>query len=188
MSQSKLTDEIATNLWHGNLGLAAAASSTGCAPQTLKRHWIRLFGAEAYARRRAKIKGEAVKGLKHPTAKPEFQGKNHWNYKADARHVTPGAYVRIHAPDWWEGGRAGSSGYAYEHQVVYCEHHGLTKVPAGMVVHHINEDKADNGIENLQLMSRAEHINHHRATRGQVVAKGHRARAKSESGPTNVRC
>lgn len=56
--------------------------------------------------------------------------------------------------------RAGSR-YIPEHRLVMERHLGRPLNP-DEVVHHINHDKTDNRIENLQVMSRAEHINEHR--------------------------
>lgn len=71
----------------------------------------------------------------------------------------------------WNGGvyrgdgyvllRQGSR-YVREHRLVVEEHLGRPLLE-DEVVHHINHDKTDNRIENLQVMSRAEHIEEHRA-------------------------
>jgi hypothetical protein len=45
--------------------------------------------------------------------------------------------------------------FRFEHVVVWEAHHG--PIAAGMHVHHINEDKLDNRIENLMALSAMEH-------------------------------
>lgn len=49
------------------------------------------------------------------------------------------------------------------HIVIICTELGITGIPDGSVIHHKNENKWDNRIENLEVMSRAEHISHHHA-------------------------
>lgn len=51
--------------------------------------------------------------------------------------------------------------WKYE-QVIVMEQHIGRKLLKNEVVHHINGDKLDNRLENLQLLTRCEHINLHR--------------------------
>lgn len=66
---------------------------------------------------------------------------------------------------------ADPNGWAYEHVVVWVAA-GNPRPGKGQVLHHINEDKTDNRIDNLQLMTRAEHNRLHNAQRGRCPATG----------------
>jgi len=48
------------------------------------------------------------------------------------------------------------------HRLIWAEANG--PIPDGYVVHHINHDKRDNRLENLQLMTHQEHSAHHNQT------------------------
>ena len=54
--------------------------------------------------------------------------------------------------------------YEFEHRLVMEAHIGR-KLEHGEHVHHINGDKQDNRLENLELMSKAEHTRHHNKAR-----------------------
>jgi hypothetical protein len=73
-------------------------------------------------------------------------------------------YRTAFVPDWWEGKKV-RPGRIYEHHLVYCSHHGMTSIPKGHVVHHIDHNKDNNDISNLQLMTISEHMRHHMTER-----------------------
>lgn len=52
-------------------------------------------------------------------------------------------------------------GHKYEHREVWIRYHG--PIPAGFDVHHKNEDKLDNRIENLELLTKQAHTALHQA-------------------------
>ena len=47
----------------------------------------------------------------------------------------------------------------YEHRIVWRQHYG--EIPSGMIVHHKNGNGLDNRIENLELVTRKQHQQHH---------------------------
>jgi hypothetical protein len=60
--------------------------------------------------------------------------------------------------------------YVLEHRVVMENHIGRL-LTSDEVVHHINEDKKDNRIENLSISSLSEHTRHHQAEIGRLHCK-----------------
>jgi len=67
----------------------------------------------------------------------------------------PHGYVLILKPNWYTG--RPESKHVYEHQAVMAQMLGLTEVPSGMDVHHIDEDRTNNHPDNLALVTPAAH-------------------------------
>lgn len=70
------------------------------------------------------------------------------------RWIKDSGYIFVYTPDH---PYSNPNGYVFEHRLIMEKHIGryLTK---DEVVHHINKDKQDNRIENLQLMTRSKHM------------------------------
>jgi len=60
---------------------------------------------------------------------------------------------------------ADPNGYAYEHLLVLCSA-GRTRPVEGETLHHRNDDKTDNRLDNLELLTRGDHNALHIAERG----------------------
>jgi hypothetical protein len=83
------------------------------------------------------------------------------------RHIMPSGYVRV----WCPGHPiANADGYALEHRRVL--HDAGVDVPAGHHVHHLNEDKTDNRIENLSVLTASDHVRTHAEVVGVVNQYG----------------
>lgn len=54
---------------------------------------------------------------------------------------------------------AAKNGTVLEHRKVWFDHYGF--IEKGHVIHHINGDKHDNRIENLESMTRSQHMKEH---------------------------
>lgn len=61
-------------------------------------------------------------------------------------------------------------GYVLEHRII-MENHLCRSLNSDEVVHHINGNKKDNRIENLEVMTNSEHVKMHMKDRGRKWAK-----------------
>lgn len=144
--------------------IKACALLLGTDVDRLRKEWIGIFGKDAYEQRKRQNHSTATSGLNNYQTRNKRNGKMHRNTKKPeekARVLNKSlGYVSVGAPDWFTG-RKDSGGRVHEHVLVYCEANGLTEIPKGYVVHHKNEVKTDNRKENLELLSRADHIRLH---------------------------
>lgn len=73
-------------------------------------------------------------------------------------------YLMVLKPEWFTG-RKGSK-HVFLHNVVVCEHLGLTEIPAKWCVHHCDENPHNNDFDNLVLMTMSDHSRLHSSLAG----------------------
>ena len=91
---------------------------------------------------------------------PRPSGSKHYRWKT--RNLTAHGYVKIRVGK--SHPLADPNGYAYEHRVVWAS--AGYPLLRGQILHHVNGDKTDNRVCNLDAISRAEHNRHHNKERG----------------------
>lgn len=113
------------------------------------------FSQEFIDSRKARLYRNSKLGNKNPRF-GKF-AENATNYKgiiSDGR-----GYMMVVKPDWYTG-RKGSV-HVFYHSVVFCEATGMTEIPKGFCVHHIDHNPLNNDISNLALVSVSAHSKLH---------------------------
>ena len=125
----------------------------GCSHGTVYRELKNVFTTEEIKQRLSRIRSRNTIGNNNP-----MYGK-----RKDSKRLDTEGYVRMPKPLWYTGRPACRD--VYEHHVVICKELGITGIPKGHCVHHVDEDKANNTLTNLMLMTFSTHTALHRKLR-----------------------
>lgn len=68
-------------------------------------------------------------------------------------------YLMVPKPEWYTGRK--NSKHVFLHHVVVCAALGVTCVPRGWCVHHVDKDPMNNEVENLVMMTLSDHTRLH---------------------------
>jgi hypothetical protein len=88
------------------------------------------------------------------------RGADHWHWRG-GRSVTTGGYIQVWLrPEDPFFPMADKDAYVYEHRLIVARSLGRCLEPAEEV-HHLDGDKGNNSLENLELLSKSEHAARH---------------------------
>ena len=73
----------------------------------------------------------------------------------------------------------------YLHRLIYEDHYG--EIPDGYMVHHKNENKLDNRIDNLELMSHEEHSAYHSKGKQYWLGRKHSEETKEKIRQSHIK-
>jgi hypothetical protein len=157
------------------LTLEEIAAETDTSYKIVWQTVARLYTPETRLRRKQRSYRNSKLGEKNPMQ--GRTGDQHHNYIGE---VSDGkGYVMVLKPEWYTG-RQGSK-YVFKHTLIMCEALGLTELPRGWVVHHIDKDKLNNDLVNLALMTSSAHARLHQLERATTIPKGSREEGPSRS-------
>lgn len=91
---------------------------------------------------------------------PQY-GKQAVNFK-ELKEDGNGYYLTV-KPSWYTG-RKGTQ-HVFTHSIVMCQALGLTEIPKGFCIHHIDKDTRNNNIHNLALVTIQGHGKFHTTKR-----------------------
>jgi hypothetical protein len=116
--------------------------------------WNEYFGEEEVKKRRSRLIG-----LSHKNGRRVYpKGVKHYKFKQV--QITNVGYIRVERPDWYKGPYEKANKVS-EHILNYCLSRGYEKIPDNNIIHHLNENKSDNRVKNLIMLSASDHMKLH---------------------------
>ena len=105
--------------------------------------------------RKSKMYAASKLGSKNPMKSKT--GREHHNFKGIIDDGN--GYSMMLRPDWYTGRKEHT--YVFVHHIVMCLALGITEIPKGFVVHHIDGNKKNNDVSNLCLLQMGAHAKLH---------------------------
>jgi hypothetical protein len=130
--------------------------AVGCGNPTISVWAAAHYSTEYRRERKRKNYAKSKLGSKNPGFGKT--GALHSNYKGNCSDCK--GYILTLKPAWYMGRT--KSKHIFKHHEVYCLDRGITEVPVGMHIHHINGDPLDNSKENLIMLSAGDHTRLHK--------------------------
>lgn len=138
-------------LFNSDFGVNAIMQKYNRDYYTIKKIWLTTYHEGQFKARTSRLCRLHKIGDKNPMSGKT--GMQH--HRAVERETNHSGYVMVFAPDWYTGSKDGNK--MYEHILNYCEYNGISEVPKGMVIHHLDEDKSNNHPNNLVMLSIPDH-------------------------------
>jgi hypothetical protein len=148
-----------------NLTLCEIADTVGINYSWLHTRLTREYSEEYRKERKVRNYRTSKLGAKNPMKGK--RGEAHHNYVGD---VSDGKGYLMRVKPRWYTGRKGCK-HVFVHHIVMCESLGLTEIPHGFCVHHINGVPTDNRVTNLSLMTMGAHSKLHHLERVTTIQK-----------------
>src|SRR5258708_1998082 len=139
------------NLFHSDLGVQEVIKKYNRSHKTIKKIWQTTYTSNQFKERTSRL----CRLHKIGTRNPMFGKIGLEHHSAIEKEETKSGYIIVFAPIWYQGKLDGNK--TYEHIISYCEHNGISQLPEGQVVHHLDENKQNNKPDNLILLSIADH-------------------------------
>lgn len=143
-------EKAATLIEHTTMPIAEVASRCGVTRAAVTCWYVRAYTPEFRSERKRDNYRKSKLGDRNPM-KGKYAEKHHNFIGRSSDHK---GYYTLPRPVWWTGP---NKNRVFEHHVVYALAHGLTEIPAGMHIHHIDHDPGNNAPENLEMLTPTEH-------------------------------